>query len=96
MTYYVTCINKRPYHSDPHTRIEYIGTNELRDARAYSKKWAVNDVIVAIRRGDVFYSTDASGDIVKLVIATHNGREYVKTQSDDIQPDNLLSKPECK
>lgn len=53
-------------------------------------------MIAAIRRGDVFFSTDARGDTVKLVIAIHQGREYVKTENDGIQPDNLLAKPECQ
>lgn len=95
-TYYVVCINKHPFHSDPHARIQHIGTNESRNATSYSKKWTVDQVIDAIRKRDVFYSTDKRGDIVNLDIATHNGREYVKTQNDGIQPDNLLEKPECK
>ena len=95
-TYYVVCINKHPYHSDPHTRIQYIGTSQTRNASSYSKKWPQPDVIAAIKRGDVFYSTDGRGDLVKLIVATHNGNEYVKTENDGIQPDNLLAKPECK
>lgn len=95
MTYYVICINKHPYHSDPHTRIQYIGTNESATATQYTKKWTVPQVIAAIRTGDAFYCTDKRGDRVKLVVATHNGNEYVKTENDGIQPDNLLAKPEC-
>lgn len=56
----------------------------------------MDQAIVSIRRGDTFYSTDSRGDLVKVIIATHNGHEYVKTQNDGIQPDNLLAKPECK
>lgn len=96
MTYYVVCINKHPNHTDPHSRIQYIGTNEVPGADRYSKRWSVAEVMAAIRRGDAFYSTDSRGDVVRLIIASHNGREYVKTENDGIQPDNLLSKPECK
>jgi hypothetical protein len=53
-------------------------------------------VIAAIRAGDTFYSTDKRGDLVRVQIATHSGREYVKTAADGIIPDNLLQKPECK
>lgn len=77
-------------------RTECIGTNESRTANTCSKKWPQPDVIAAIKRGDVFYSTDANGDLVKLIVATHNGHEYVKTENYGIQPDNLLAKPECK
>lgn len=94
-SYYVVCINKHPTHSDPHTRIQRVGTNESRYASSCTKKWTVEQVIAAIRRGDTFYSTDRNNDLVKVIIATHNGHEYIKTQNDGIQPDNLLAKPEC-
>lgn len=96
MIYYVICINKHPSHSDPHRRIQYIGTNETRGASFYSIRWTVEQVIAAIRRGDTFYSTDARGDLVRVIIATHLGHEYVKTENDGIRPDNLLAKPECR
>lgn len=95
-TYYVVCINKHPTHSDPHRRIQNVGTNESRTATTYSKKWTVAEVIAAIRAGHVFYSTDKRGDLVKVIIAKHNGSEYIKTEPDGIQPDNLLAKPECQ
>lgn len=94
-TFYVVCINKHPYHSDPHTRIQAIGTNEQRGATFYSRKWSVTEVIGAIRNGHIFYSTDKRGDLVRVIIANHNGREYIKTEPDGIVPDNLLAKPEC-
>ncbi len=34
-------------------------------------------------------STDKRGDLVRLVVATHSGHEYVKMENDGIQPDNL-------
>ncbi len=94
-TYYVVCINKHPTHADPHVRIQRIGTNENRNAVSYSTRWTVDEVIAAIRRGDSFYCGDKRGDLVKVIIAKHNGHEYVKTEADGIQPDNLLAKPEC-
>lgn len=90
------CINKHPSHYDPHRRIEYIGTNESRGAGSYTKKWTVAQVVAAIRQGTIFYSTDRRGDIVRVIIASHSGYEYIKTEPDGIQPDNLLAKPECK
>jgi hypothetical protein len=32
---------------------------------------------------------------VKVIIATRLGREYLKTEADGEQPDNLLALPEC-
>jgi hypothetical protein len=95
MVYYVVCINKSPNHSDPHSRIQHVGTSETRAATTYSKRWTVAGVIAAIRSSDVFYSSDSAGDLVKVIIATHLGRDYIKTENDGIQPDNLLAKPEC-
>lgn len=95
-THYVVCVTKHPYHTDPHTRIQTIGTNESNSATSPSKLWTVDQVIKAIRSDGTFYCTDKKGDIVKVIIATHNGNEYVKTENDGIQPDNLLAKPDCK
>jgi len=94
-TYFVICINKHPYHSDPHNRIEYIGTNPVPLATVYTRKWTVAEVILAIRSGNTFYCSDKRGDLVRVVIAVHNGREYIKTEADGIYADNLLAKPEC-
>jgi len=95
-TYFVVCINKHPTHQDPHTRIQSIGTSSTRGASTYSQKWTVPQVIAAIRAGDTFYSTDKRGDLARVEIANHEGRDYVKTVGDGIIPDNLLQKPECK
>ena len=94
-TYYVVCINKHPYHQDPYARIQYIGTNMSRDATSYTQKWTVDQVVWALRQGDVFYSSDKYGDLAELEVASHNGQDYVKTRNDGIYPDNLLAKNEC-
>jgi Protein of unknown function (DUF3892) len=95
MTYYVVCIEKHPYHTDPHTRIQLIGTNTSGSATWSSKTWTIPEAIRAIRSGDMFYSADHRGDLARVIVASHNGLEYIKTEADGIQPDNLLAKPEC-
>lgn len=95
-TYYVVCINKHPFHSDPHTRIQSVGTSELRTSSSYTRKWTLAEVIAAIRRGDLFYSTDRRGDLVRVIVAKHGAHEYIKTEADGIVPDNLLAKPVCR
>jgi hypothetical protein len=42
-----------------------------------------------------FYVERPVGVRVNVVIATHLGREYLKTEADDFAPDNLLALPEC-
>jgi hypothetical protein len=32
---------------------------------------------------------------VNVIVATHNGNKYIKTEADGIHPDNLLALPEC-
>jgi len=95
-TYYVVCVDKHPYHSDPHNRIERVGANESRGSGTVTRVWTTEQVIASIHREDTFYSTDRFGDRVRVIVATHLGRDYIKTENDGVQPDNLLAKPDCK
>jgi hypothetical protein len=85
----VTCINKRGDHYDPHERIEYIG---------YQGLWKIpeDSAIRRIKSGNESFYTLVNGREADLVVATRNGREYLKTTADGFSPDNLLSLPECK
>jgi hypothetical protein len=95
-TYYVVCITKHPTHTDPHNRIQYIGTNTSSTSTTNTKTWSLAQVVQAIDGGtDMFYCRDKRGDTVKCITATHNGNKYVKTQNDGIQPDNLLAQKDC-
>jgi Protein of unknown function (DUF3892) len=94
-TYYIVCVDKHPYHADPHSRIQRLGTNESRGSSSVTKMWTTNQVIAAIHSGDRFYSTDRFGDRVRVVVATHLGHDYIKTKNDGVQPDNLLAKADC-
>lgn len=96
MKRYIVCITKHPYHSDPHTMIQYLGTSDSSSATKAEKKWTVPQVVAAIESGtDAFYCRDKRGDQVKVIVAKHNGHKYVKTENDGIYPDNLLAKREC-
>jgi hypothetical protein len=46
-----------------------------------------------LRRYD-FY-VDMNGRYVEVIVATHNGRKYLKTVTDGYAPNNLLNLPEC-
>jgi hypothetical protein len=85
----VTCINKRGGHFNPHERIEYIG-------QAGNWKLSEPNAIGRIkgRRSDSFY-TFVNGREAEVILAVHNGREYLKTNADGYSPDNLLSLAEC-
>jgi hypothetical protein len=51
--------------------------------------------IANVKRDSTSYYVSAGGRTVWVVVAKHNGREYLKTQADGYSPDNLLSLPEC-
>ena len=91
MSKQVMCINKRPAHLDPHERIQAIGGTE----GGYRWKRPEADAIQDVKRDTTAYYTLVNGRRAYLVVAKHNGREYLKTQNDGYKPDNLLSLPEC-
>jgi hypothetical protein len=85
----VTCINKRGSHYDPHERISHIGN--------FSEGWKLteDEAIRAIENYTSSFYTLVNGREAEVVVATHNGRKYLKTTADGYRPDNLLSLPEC-
>lgn len=91
MSRQIMCINKRPNHYSPHERIQAIG------GLANGQRWkrAEADAIADVKRDRQSYYTSVNGKSAWVVVATHKGREYLKTQNDGYSPDNLLSLPEC-
>ena len=87
----VNCINKRGNHHNPHERIESIGGiyNGLR------WKMAENSAIFNIKYGLEEYYVMVDGKSVNVIIAKHEGREYLKTTADGYAPNNLLNLNEC-
>jgi Protein of unknown function (DUF3892) len=87
--FHVTCINKKGGHLNPHERIQYIGN------QAGNWKLSEPNAIGRIQgHSDSFY-TLVNGREAEVIVAVHNGREYLKTNADDYSPDNLLSLAEC-
>jgi len=92
MSKQVTCIKNRGNHSDAHERIAAIGGRNSDGTR-----WSMSEddaIRVIEARKDDFY-VSVNGRTVDVVVATHNGRKYLKTTADGYSPDNLLSLPEC-
>jgi len=87
----IKCI-KKTNRTDPHERIHGIG-----GINANSTRWHLseNDAIVGIENGTYRFWTSANGKSVWVIIATNNGRKYLKTEADGIHPNNLLALPEC-
>jgi hypothetical protein len=82
----ITCINKTPRY-DAHDRIRTVGGSWGKESQP--------DVIKQIDAGTHNYYVSVGGNTVKVIVATHNGNKYIKTERDYVQPDNLLSLPEC-
>lgn len=82
----VTCITKRE-HNNPHERIVGIG----------GAGWwrAEDDAIRDVERDSKSYYVSVGGKRVWVIVATHNGRKYLKTEADGYAPNNLLSLPDC-
>jgi hypothetical protein len=87
----VSCINKS-HRSDPHERIRAVG------GIANGTRWKLREeeAIQEIKRDRcAFFVERPAGVRVNVTIARHLGREYLKTEADGLQPDNLLALPEC-
>lgn len=87
----IMCINKLD-RMNPHERIQNIGGINPDGGRW---KISLQQAIDGVRAGKWHFWTAGGGTSVWVEIAVHNGREYLKTASDGIQPDNLLALPEC-
>lgn len=86
----VTCITKRE-RENPHERIQGIGGIE----RAI-RWWRSEDAAIAdVERDGTSYYVSVKGRSVWVIVATHNGRKYLKTEADGYEPNNLLALPEC-
>jgi Protein of unknown function (DUF3892) len=90
----IDCINKAN-RFDPNEKIRSVGGENPDGSR-----WKLTEeqAILGMKQGKwEFYVERPIGFKVKVVIAqTADGTEYLKTEADSRQPDNLLSLPECR
>jgi Protein of unknown function (DUF3892) len=88
----ITCIEKKDRFS-PHERIRKIGGVNKDGTRWWLTQ---EEAIAGIESGRYSFHVDAGGASVKVVVAEHNHRRYLKTEADGQSPDNLLSLPDCE
>jgi len=85
----IGCINKNP-REDRYHSITHVG--------GYTdRQWKItkDDAIGKIERREWSFYTMANGHRAEVIVATRDGRKYLKTTADYDTPDNLLSLPEC-
>ena len=87
----IKCI-KKTKRTDPHERIHGVGGVNPDGGRWYLP---LDQAIAGIEAGKWRFWTSGGGKSVWVIIATHKGQKYLKTEPDGVQPDNLLSLPEC-
>jgi len=88
----ISCINKRQ-HFNPHERIEAIG-----GVNSDGTRWKLleDEAIASVLTKKYAFFVIAGGVEAEVIVATHLGRRYLKTVADGIEPNNLLSLPECR
>lgn len=87
----ITCINKFDRHN-PYERITHVGGG------FGPNRWRfdLDEAIDAIKTGQYKFYVEVEGEHVWVEIATSpHGNDYLKTEADDNEPNNLLSLPEC-
>jgi hypothetical protein len=89
----VSCTGKdRTGGVEPQQRVKSIG-GVLRDGTRWTLSVAA--AIAKIESEEHTYYVNAGGSSPNLVVATHGGKKYLKTQLDRDVPEILLALPDC-
>lgn len=91
----VLCISKRDHHYSPHERIEGLGGITGGDRWYMPEDRIITELTKspAARRWNFYVALNEG--TARVIVATHLGRRYLKTEVDGYSPDNLLRLPEC-
>ncbi|MDP2104232.1 MAG: DUF3892 domain-containing protein [Candidatus Gracilibacteria bacterium] len=88
----IKCINKE-HRNNPYERITHIG-----GVNSSGGNWKITQrqAIDHINSGKYKFFVNVGGDRVNVIVAKSRfGNEYIKTENDGDEPNNLLFLPEC-
>ncbi|WP_264595730.1 DUF3892 domain-containing protein [Rhodoblastus acidophilus] len=88
----IKCINKSD-RQNAHERIKNVG-----GINGDGSRWRLTEdaAIAGMKDGKWSFWTNGGGRTAKVIIArSAGGKEYLKTESDGVHPNNLLALPEC-
>jgi len=86
----ITCINKQD-RQNPYERIISVGGVSAGERWKYTQA----DAVTYTERGVYSFYVSIGKFTIDVIVATHMGHKYLKTQPDATGKDNLLSLPEC-
>ena len=86
----IKCIFK-PNRQNRNERILAVGGSQNGTRWQFTEDQA----IAAIESGTHQFWTMGGGQRTEVIVASNNGRKYLKTKADTTTKDNLLSLPEC-
>lgn len=87
----IDCITKRD-RSNPYERITHVGGVNSNGRWKLSQEEAIR----GIENGEYAFYVIANNHRVNVVVASRYGNKYLKTEADGVEPNNLLSLPECR
>ncbi len=91
ISYQISCINKTD-RSSAHERIHSVGG--VHDGTRW--KLTQEAAIAGIENGSWLFYVNRDGYRADVIVSKSAlGHKYLKTVADGVQPDNLLSLPEC-
>ncbi|ANK79397.1 MAG: hypothetical protein TEF_00285 [Rhizobiales bacterium NRL2] len=89
----ITCII--PDGADEDRRIDSIGGKTGAKNGGGPWRLPLDKAIAGIENGTWAFWTQGGGKPVNVIVASRNGRKYLKTENDGAEPNNLLSLPTC-
>ncbi len=90
-SYQVTCIVKSNDQFHLRERITNLGIQTSSGTQVFPE----TQIIAWIESGANSFYVMKAGKPVKVIVAVRQGRKYLKTVADGVEPNNLLALPRC-